>query len=834
MGPTAGLRFYENRKYQISTSTTTMTINGDIDPPKPQALSDPAPFDLGAKLAQRLREHVATRDRARRRAEQEAAQLQHLAKSAPRRPRESKAVLQNKAKRLERDRTSRSLPLAQEKALLRQIDAAERSLRLHDEADRHQLSMRKKKAEVDASRAALRAINATVAEIETALEKVELGKRLGCLPSEVVSRDVACPMDKMSWAIGRDGENLRAIEEGAGVMIEADRLRAKFHLRGSQKAVNDAVARLESFTKAVDEEVKATSDVIAYMLSQQSAVLNKIKDENPDVVIDVLSSKINVRGHPDKTKKAKNDIGEVEVASKTRLLNGRETSLVMGKTSNRAHEISDKHSVVVDMSKKDGDKTTLRIIGPLDNVDAALAEVDKLLFENEEIEEFFVVHPMMRTELLNNSGINIHEFQRSLNSVIEAGHPEAGGVFLGFERNGSKEGNPKLLLKCSRCVMDRAKNLVTKKAREFESNVISIDVSQEFISAIIGKGGATISDLRKEGKGALVETDTNKGAIKIYSSEGSTRDAIRRKIERIIAENQTGSVPIEKNCIGFLLGDPGKDVRKACADLGCTVGVSDDDKKIVIKGTSEKVSHQASFLNFFVYVFLSLNALVLYCKIEQASELLKNFLSKNFVDELDIAADDQPLLFMGGSDSILHQVEAKYGVHAAFRKGKNVLQVRGEAEKVSTSLRDVKCFLSGGNGMSVCKLNIDDKAKGGVIGKGGGNISKLEEEFKGIRIHVPKDDNTISIRGPEDMVEQCRIRLITTIATTRIVETVDINASQHEKLSKSDVLKQISRIMNTQISLNETSVRVRGVSDDVKYAKANIEEHLTGVSQSVE
>ena len=83
-------------------------------------------------------------------------------------------------------------------------------------------------------------------------------------------------------------------------------------------------------------------------------------------------------------------------------------------------------------------------------------------------------------------------------------------------------------------------------------------------------------------------------------------------------------------------------------------------------------------------------------KIEQASEILKDFLAKNYVAELDdIDSGDEPLLFKGGSDSVLHKAEAKHDVKASFRKGKNVLQVRGEADKVHAALDDIKRFLNG-------------------------------------------------------------------------------------------------------------------------------------------
>merc|ERR1719296_375980 len=61
--------------------------------------------------------------------------------------------------------------LAQEKALICQIDATEKQIRQHSQVKQHQHLIQRKKAEIEISREALRMINISITEIETALSK---------------------------------------------------------------------------------------------------------------------------------------------------------------------------------------------------------------------------------------------------------------------------------------------------------------------------------------------------------------------------------------------------------------------------------------------------------------------------------------------------------------------------------------------------------------------------------------------------------------------------------------------------------------------------------------
>ena len=110
------------------------------------------------------------------------------------------------------------------------------------------------------------------------------------------------------------------------------------------------------------------------------------------------------------------------------------------------------------------------------------------------------------------------------------------------------------------------------------------------------------------------------------------------------------------------------------------------------------------------------------------------FLARNRIAELEVSAEDEPLLFKGGAASVMLWAEADHDVKVSFRKGKHALQVRGDAEKVRAARDDLERFLHGGEGVAVCKFAVNEHAIGSVIGKGGSNIAKLEQEFPGVLV----------------------------------------------------------------------------------------------------
>lgn len=541
-------------------------------------------------------------------------------------------------------------------------------------------------------------------------------------------------------------------------------------------------------------------------------------------------NRIVLGGHPEKTNAAKRDITSLQIVSKTRSLEGREVNTVVGKAGSTINNLSEKYCVVMEISKVSG-SSNLRVIGVLVDVDAALKEVNSLLYQNEEVEEAIVVNQMLRGELLNNSGAGIKEFQYSVSNAIGIDH----SVSLVLERNTAKDAVPSLLIKCNREVMARVKSLVQKKVDEFETNTITINVPSEIIPSIIGKGGAKINSLRQEGAGgALIEAESRTETVKIHSRDKHTREIIRTAIEQIVADNQVGYVSIEKASIGFMFGEPGKDMREKLSEIGCNISINENETKVVIKGRNESVS-ATLFTSFtclacktqaYSFPFMPFN------QIAKATEILEAFIKENHIAELDIHPDDEPLLFIGGDNSIQHQVETKHGVKVNFRKDKSVVHIRGEAEKTSEALKELDTYLSGGEGVAVIKFKIPEGAIGAVVGKGGANITKLETDFEGVRVYVPRDSTMVSIRGPDDLVKQCKVSLITSIATARVGDNIDISPEQYADLSNSDTIRRFAGATNTSIVLNESSIKIRGVGNDVRDAKALFTEKFTGVFTS--
>jgi hypothetical protein len=656
-------------------------------------------FDIAAKLTARLSSHALERSHQKHLISTLSTQLSNLIKATPKKPKDSKSSLQTRIAKLEKERTSRSMSLSSEKALLREIASAQKSLRLHTAYESHQESIWRKRSEIESAKSVLKSTESSIVEMEKVLSTVQLAKRLNCTTAELTTREYTIDsIEKMNGVLLDISPTLISVAEEKGVHVSVDKIHGKFIIKGSASSVASAVSIIENSANKVDVEVELTEDQTLYF--QQPVILTEFKDRlslisSGGVKFDFLARvhRMVFTGGPSQVEEAKALLMEiVNVVSLIRSegLDSKQAGIVVGKSGGTIHDLSCRYGVVMNIFKENqggGEMSRLKVIGPSDKVDEALAEVNTLLFDNEQLKESFEVDKIMKGELIQNSGASIKEFEQAVSNAVNA------TLFLTIDRNNALS-KPTLVLKCPRFAMEKAKNLISKKIIEFESNIVCVKVSPDIIGAVIGRGGSKIESLQQLGGGAVVEADKSEGAVKIYSRDASSREAVRTAVQQIIDENQIGFVDnVEKKSLGFLFGDAGKETMAVVAELKCTIQTSgEEESKLTVKGTKENIT--------------------------KACEVLREFLDKNYVLDVDILAEDETLLFSGGEKSLLHIVESKYDVKATFRKDRGALQIRGELDKVEAAKKEVEEFLYGGEGITVIKFKVPEDAIGGIVGKG--------------------------------------------------------------------------------------------------------------------
>jgi len=770
-------------------------------------------FDLGRKLRLRLLESNQQRERTQTKINSLTDQLQRMFSRAPKKPRDTQEQMDNKIQKLEYRRTTSSLSLSEEKKLLRQIDIIRKEKKVLEEYHVHEQAIQEKKNEISLLRDSLRTISAAIAELESALSKVELAKRLGCTTAELETRVVDCPSDKIGHIIGKNGSALKQLENRTGVQIDVDKVGSKIHLQGSASALKAAVKEVEQITLAVEEEIKLSSSVVSYFLAQRSAVLNKIQATHPLVHLDLSRNNtcLTLRGKPEYIATAKEDIESLEINTVVRSLPSREIGLVVGKGGGTVNKLVADHDVSINVVNENGGaNAVVEITGPSINVETALAEIEDLLYQNEEIEKFVMVNPMQRNMFLGNSGAVLKEIQAEI-----SGSKSGLGTLLVFEKRDKsidkssslmKEPS-KLIIRTCRSNMDKALTVIQTRITEHEATVVSVTVDTGMVPAIIGKGGATINSLRQEGSGAEIEIDKSTGIIRIQATDENVKKSIINSINKIVAENQVLYVKVERSMIGLIFGESGKEIKKSIVEnLGVWMGVDQSDEHIILRGTVEKIN--------------------------EAEGIFKNFIEENYLEEFEILPEDDGVLFHSGESNIMSKLENEHLVSCVYRKSLQKVLIRGRKENVSSAMLELKRFMYGGEGFSVCKVKIPESALGIVIGKGGSHIAKLEKDYPGVTVDLLRISNHLSIRGPEESVKKCRSQVISLVSTAKVFVTVSINSSQHKILSKPDAMKKINDGLAVQITPLENSVKIRGLNNDVKDAKSRLMEQITGIFSS--
>jgi len=213
--------------------------------------------------------------------------------------------------------------------------------------------------------------------------------------------------------------------------------------------------------------------------------------------------------------------------------------------------------------------------------------------------------------------------------------------------------------------------------------------------------------------------------------------------------------------------------------------------------------------------------------LEKAKGMLEEYLVNNSLDELAILDEDFDVLLTGGKTSKIVTLSEELDVNLSADRSKGTINIRGTSDKVAQAKKTLTLFLNGGEGQTVAKLTVTDQLVGTIIGKGGKTRKDLEAKYSPVSIHISKSYK-VSIRGPEDKVNECRIEILKMISSARVTQTVTVTPEQQTKLEKTEALKRIMQQSHCQLSILDGVVTVRGFFYDVRDAVSLLNEKLTG------
>lgn len=207
-------------------------------------------------------------------------------------------------------------------------------------------------------------------------------------------------------------------------------------------------------------------------------------------------------------------------------------------------------------------------------------------------------------------------------------------------------------------------------------------------------------------------------------------------------------------------------------------------------------------------------------------------MANNYIEEIEYAPDDEDALLMGGSGCVVNKMAQELGIDLSVMRSTHVIVARGEKDKVLVAKEKLNKFLHGGDGHSVSKLVVSEQAVGAVIGRGGSRRMELEEKHEGVRVFIDRTNGAVTIRGPEQSVQDCRTEILKIVSGVRIQESMPITPQQHTGLSKPEVVRRLTSGIPVQVTVTDNDVTVRGICTDVRDALALIKAHLTGVYET--
>ena len=671
------------------------------------------------------------------------------------------------------------MPLADERAILKQIFHIQTQIRDAEKHQAHQAQIQRVKDHLQACRQQLGPLGHKISLLKAKWELQQTAQKLGCAPEELVGTKVACPSEQVGRVIGKKGQTKQQLMKENQVTLEVAKDKS-VRVVGAMASVEAVQEGLQRILQQTQESVDLDKAVGEYLTAKGIRVLAELRLRHPTVHLSLPrpAKAMSLRGLVTDVESAKQDLLSLEIVEKSLEIPSYLAGAIIGKNGTAIVDLVTEHQATIKVQKKD-EVSSVSVAGPIENLIAALGAIDSILEENMEVTHTLPAHPSVRNALLSNNGSGMQR----LNKLIREQTQNESLVLISFVKAG-------LSITCKSKLMTKAKQVAQAEISRIEDISVRIPVDAYAIPRIIGKRGENMKKLKSQHSAIDIDFYRDENCVVVA---GLDQDMIAKAeivVRKLVSENQIIRIDVPKKFFEaqyrLLLSS------KTNADIKKLAFLTDDQEKsqIVLRGETDKL--------------------------EEARKMLTTWMEENYSEWIDTSEEDLEALTAGGKKSKIATTEKETDTKLTVLRRKKLLEIKGKKDNVEAAVASIKCFLYGGEGMSVVTMELNDTLSAGlVIGKGGKMRQELEEKHESVKIVVPRGGAVVTIRGKTEPVEACRQSILRIIATAAISEEVPLEASQLEVLKGRRGLRDATQDIPLSVKYGTDKVVLRGCRRDL-------------------
>eukprot|EP00977_Amphora_coffeiformis_P012822 scaffold3240_cov187-Amphora_coffeaeformis.AAC.17 len=732
-------------------------------------------------------------------------QLADLGNKALAKPKEPLPELNERIEKLEFHRTTNSVPLSDEKQILKLIGELEKKKRSLLEWEDHQKRIQETKASLAESRDVLKQHANDVSRHRTDIFKQKTAASLGCATDELESLVVDCPVDKVAHVIGKKGAKLKEMEERHGVsVLEIDG--GSVNLVGPLTSLIKAKEEIHRIITSKDEIVSVHQDVSDYLNCKGIAALDELRERHPNVAFErrLHSHTYRLKGPQEDIEKAKVDMTRIKLARKVLSLPIKARSAIIGREGATVESIVREHQATVEIRSKDSDENSSEmdvvISGPEKNLEKAMLAIHGILDQNEDVSQTIALEDSLKATLKINKGEGIKELFKKVND--ECREKAQGVVSVNFADDG-------LILKTRAKALAIAVSYVESEISRMQGLTKTIEVDSFIVPAVFGKGGAVVKGLSEGMSGARVEVDRgpNTSLISVVGWKEADVEKVFAALSYLLERNKVKRIPLEgprasAKYIKPMRSKLAHDIRGICFFL-----VDEDKAEILIRGSAAEIL--------------------------DASRIIDNYMAENDAQIMAISKEEGDCLLNGGKSSKLVEISNEFDVQLGVDKSDSILTAKGTKPQVEKAMKAVTQFLYGNDdGNTVRRIALNDETYGVAWGKRGRTKISLESKYECVKITGHRGETMLTVRGPEADVERCVKDLLYILATAKVTRRVNLTKGQEDTFEKSLQADEISNSLSVNITVEDGVVVLRGIPPNVEYAAGLVREIVDGVFES--